>query len=383
VRHEGQLDSTATRGGAPRPRLEKRSAGDAAQDIVINLPLPHPGSDSLFSVQMRYSYASLTDELARTRRREMVALAALLAAGIAGVFVVATRFTRPIQALEASFGRLVQGDLDVRVEPRRQDEIGHLTGSFNEMVERLRESRRMGERLAEAEHLASLGRLAAGVAHEIRNPLNAMLLAVEQMRSRIARASESGGADAARREFERYDALIGDEISRLDRIVASFLDLARSAEVDRRPCDLADGLRATLDLFRPLAEQRGVRLDAELPPALPAVADALRLRTVWNNLFANAIEATPAGGRVTLRAAAPDGGIEVEIADTGGGIPADARARVWEPFWSGRDQGTGLGLSIVRSVVERHGGRVTLDCPPEGGTRVRVAIPAAPPEGAA
>jgi signal transduction histidine kinase len=346
------------------------ASGD--HDIVVNLPLPGAGRDSAYAVQMRYSYASLADELSRSRRRSVVWLAALLGVGAAAAIAVAGQFTRPIRALETSFARVESGDLDVRVQPRRRDEIGHLTESFNDMVARLRASQRMAERMAQTEHLASIGRLAAGIAHEIRNPLNAILLNLQQLRDRAA------GPPAATPEFDKYHQRIVGEIERLERMVGSFLDLAKAGELRAQPVDLVVGLRAAVDLFRPLAQDRGVHLDLVAAANLPAHADPTRLPAVWNNLLANAIEATPRGGRVTLRAQVDADAVRVTVEDDGRGIAPELQAQVWEPFHSGRDGGTGLGLAIVRSTVESHGGRVDLDSRPGGGTRVHVHLPLVP-----
>jgi signal transduction histidine kinase len=342
------------------------------RDLVVNLPLPAAGDDSLYSVQMRYSYASLAEELSQSRQRSVVWLAALLALGVAAAIAVAGQFTRPIRALEASFARVQAGDLSTRVQPQRRDEIGHLTASFNDMVARLRESQQISARLAQTEHLASIGRLAAGVAHEVRNPLNAILLNLQQMRDRVERAA----APAA--EFDKYHQRIVSEIERLDHLVSGVLDLAKTGELCCEPVDVLVSLRAAVELFRPLAQARGVQVELETPPALPAEADPRRLPAIWNNLLANALDATARGGRIDVRAAAADDSITVTIADDGAGIPAALQARVWEPFHSGREGGTGLGLAIVRAAVEAHGGSIALESAPGAGTRVHVRLPRRP-----
>jgi signal transduction histidine kinase len=341
------------------------------RDFVINLPLPRFESDSLYSVQVRYSYAGIAEELARSRRRSLIWLAALLGLGVLAAIGVAGQFTRPIRALEASFGRVVTGDLNVQVQPERRDEIGHLTTSFNTMVARLRDSQRMAERLAESEHLASLGRLAAGIAHEIRNPLNAILLNLQQMQDR-ARLAAPG---AAANESDKYHERITAEVARLERLVGSFLDLAKSGETSHERTDVADGLRSAVELFRPVAGVRGITLIDDIRGPLFASADRARLPMVWNNLLANAIEATPGSGRVAVRAVQREGAIEVTVEDSGPGIPPEVLPRIWEPFYSRRENGTGLGLAIVRSTVEHHGGTVDVTSSTHG-TTMRVLLPA-------
>jgi signal transduction histidine kinase len=354
------------------------SGTNSTRDFVINLPLPLQSSDSLYSVQVRYSYASLAEELSRSRRRSLVWLVALLGAGIVAAIGVAGQFTRPIRALETSFGRVVEGDLDVRVRPERPDEIGHLTNSFNTMVARLRDSQQMAERLAESEHLASLGRLAAGVAHEIRNPLNAILLNLQQMQDRVRLAAlpeaRRSGAEIVH-EVDKYHTRMTNELARLEHLVGSFLDLAKSGELRFETIDAAAGVRGAVELFRPVAADRGIALAADLAEDVTVEADASRLATVWNNLIANALQATPQGGQVTVRAVRDGDALEVVVQDTGPGIPAAALPHIWEPFYSGREGGTGLGLSIVRSTVEHHGGTIVAESPAGGGTRMHVRLP--------
>src|SRR5262249_33882008 len=147
-------------------------------------------------------------------------------------------------------------------------EIGHLTTSFNHMVSQLRQSQQMAEQLAATEHLASLGRLAAGIAHEIRNPLNAILLNLQQMQHRVQGAGGAGAGAASATEFDKYPARIKGEIARLEGLVGSFLDLAKSAELRFQRVDVAAGLRDATDLFQPLAHDRGITLERSLPAAL-------------------------------------------------------------------------------------------------------------------
>ena len=367
-----------TAGGPP--------ASSDERDFVVNLPIPSPGNDSLFGVQLRYSYASLEDEFAASRQRGLMWIIGILGGGVLVAAGLAMQFTRPIQALRGSFRRVEGGDLEVHVPVERRDEIGALSSSFNDMVDRLRESKQMETRLGEAERLAAIGRLAAGVAHEVRNPLNTILLTMQHLRDKVIANGEqasatttpgAAGADQARSDFDRYHAIVTGEIVRLEKLVSSFLDLARSGEMRLERHDLARSVRDAVDLYAPLARDRGITLEADVAPNLRLDADPSRLPMVWSNLIANAIEATPRGGSVQVTARRESDAIIVTIADTGRGIAPEQRERVWEPFVSGREDGTGLGLAIVRTVVEGHGGTVTAEFPASGGTCMRVQLPAA------
>ncbi len=349
-------------------------AGDEADMMLINLPVPSPDGDTAWTVRMGVPMGGIREELNRARRRSFFWLAGLLGVGIVGAIGMALQFTKPIQSLQQSFRRVQQGDLDITLKPERNDEIGALTVSFNRMVSRLRESRAMEQRLVEAEREAAVGRLAAGVAHEVRNPLNAIQLTMQQMRDRIA---DMPGAEEGGR-IDGYLNTVTTEIARLERLVGSFLDLSRTGAIAREPMDLHDSMSGAVALFESEARSRGIALELDAPGPIPFQGDPTRLATVWNNLVSNALHATPDGGRVTLTGRKEGEDIVVTIADTGSGIPADRLAHVWEPFYSARAGGVGLGLSIVRAVAERHGGTATVRSAEGAGTAFTIRFPAHP-----
>lgn len=340
------------------------------EDLAITLPVPL--GDNGFLLRMSYPLDAITGELDAARKRGFVWLSLLLGVGVLGATLVAFQFTRPITSLQQSFRRVEEGDLDVRVTPQRHDEIGQLTESFNEMVERLDKTRLIETRLAEAEKMATVGSLAAGVAHEVRNPLNAILLTLEQMRDKVAPTQD----DPHRQEFDRYLGNVSGEVTRLEKLVTTFLDLSSTRELDRVPIDLMISLKTSLQLFQSQADAQGVALDLEGDePAPPISGDNSRLATVWNNLLSNALEATPSGGRVRMIVSGSQETVSVQVTDTGLGIHPDNLDRIWEPFYTGQASGTGLGLSIVRSVVEGHGGRVEAQSQHGSGTSVTVWLP--------
>ncbi|UCE02908.1 MAG: HAMP domain-containing histidine kinase [Candidatus Latescibacterota bacterium] len=366
---------------ASAPRLRRPFPGewvtadtlDHNTNVVVNLPLPGSVGDSMYAVRLRYPFAELTAELDQARTRSLAWLGTLLGVGVAGAFLLSSQLTRPIHRLQRSFRRVQQGDLDVVLEPERSDEIGHLTTSFNEMVARLKETREMETRLAESEHLASLGRLAAGVAHEVRNPLNAILLSMQQMRDRVT----TGGGEGE--DFERYYAMVTSEIARLERLVSTFLDLSRVGEIAVERMDIADSLRASVELWRPEAAARSVEIRSDIEDSLMLEGDPARLPNVWNNLLSNAVAATHASGTIHVRARRDAENVLVEVRDTGDGMRPDQLAHIWEPFYSGRKDGTGLGLSIVRALVEAHAGSVHVESSPGAGSVFRVLLPVVRP----
>ena len=243
------------------------------------------------------------------------------------------------------------------------------------MTRRLRTHREREREVARREKLSSLGRLAAGVAHDVRNPLHSIGLTLQHLQE-TARPTEPdrGG------EFDRSLSIIREEVQRLDRLVGNFLRFARSDRRSREVVDLPQLLRDTAQLVEKEAERRGIRVQVETGEDCATVeADVESIRSSILNLVLNSFEAMPQGGHLTLGLTSSDGAAVVEVADTGEGIPEEDQDRVFDFAFTTRERGSGLGLAMVHQcVVEDHGGRVTLDSRPRGGTRVRMLLPPGP-----
>jgi signal transduction histidine kinase len=266
----------------------------------------------------------------------------------------AVAFERLASALAAERARLAQ-------------KLGELERANAELV-RARAS------LLRAERLATAGRLASGIAHEVGNPLGAITGYAELARDRLA------AGEAARAETDDFLRRIADEAQRIDRIVRGLLDLARPAAPVVGVVDVAVPIEAALRLARVQARFRSVEVEVAIPPALPAVsADEARLAQVFLNLLLNAADAMAGAGRVRVAARARDGRVEVEVRDDGPGIPAADLARVFEPFYSTKPagEGTGLGLAISQGIVESLGGELTAANADGGGAVLTVALRAA------
>ena len=237
------------------------------------------------------------------------------------------------------------------------------------VLERARsESERLQARLREAERLATAGELAATMAHEIRNPLAAILNATALLDDEVGLSpDERAGTLAALRT----------EARRLNRILSDFLRFARPPQAHAVPGDI----RAVLDHVSGLIRDdrpRAARVDVRVAvdPTLPRFAfDRDQLIQVLWNLALNAVEAMNGRGRLSLEVGRRDGAVAVAVADTGPGIPPERRQRVFEPFYSGKPNGTGLGLTIAERIVAAHGGRIEIESEPGRGTRVTLLFP--------
>jgi two-component system sensor histidine kinase HydH len=233
------------------------------------------------------------------------------------------------------------------------------------------------KKTAEAESLAVMGRLTAGLAHEVRNPLNAAQLQLEVLRRTAARVEDA----SVRRKIERRANVVQDELRRLSVLLDDFLNLARARRLEPVSCEARALLAEVVELRRPEIESQGVEFIEDIDTMCTLVAERDRLKQVVNNLITNAVEAVADCRQSTIRLVSrkrEDGSWEVAVIDNGPGVPADVAARAFESFVTTKDAGTGLGLAIVKRIVDLHRGRAELTALPEGGTRASFWIPPAP-----
>ena len=278
------------------------------------------------------------------------------------------RVVEPIEALSASARRVADGDVDVPPlsTPPTRDEVAHLVDDFNRMTASLRRQR---EQMVAQEKLVTVGRLAAGVAHEIGNPLAAVLGYVDLL-------LHDEPPDGARREsLER----IRKETDRIRGIVAELLDYARPMQDSVEAVRAADAVDVALSLLRPQPRFAGVEVERAIAAELPSLAAAQnRLVQVLVNLLLNAADAMGGRGRVRIEACADGDAVELRVADSGPGVAPRDRAQIFDPFFTTKEpgQGTGLGLSISRNIVEAYGGTLTLAASDGAGATFVVRLPA-------
>ena len=309
------------------------------------------------------TYASVVE-----LRRILFASSALaLVAVLVLTFLVARRTTEPIRLLEERTRRMAAGDLESRVEVHSKDELGELANSFNRMSAELLESRRQ---LVKAEKDAAWREMAKQVAHEIKNPLTPISLSATLLKR--ARDERSPDFDSI---FERTIELIQRQVEGMRRIAADFSAFAGTHKQSPERIELPELVREVLDLEAAWAEERGVRMEFRVE-ALAVLADRDELRRVLINLVSNAIEAMPDGGALRVRARRQDQHMLLEVEDEGVGLSSEARAHLFEPYFTTRTHGTGLGLAICHQLIEGMGGTIELlDAPGGKGTLARITLP--------
>ena len=234
---------------------------------------------------------------------------------------------------------------------------------------------RAEEALRRRDRLAAMGELASTVAHEVRNPLNAVGMTAQRLKREFLGAAPADAGDRA--ELEELLSVMTSETQRIDRIVQQFLEYARPPRLAPEPVDLGALVGDVAGRARSLAEARGVSLDVDVAGTGTALVDPAQLRQALDNLVRNAVEATSEGGRVSLAARREDGGHAIEVRDTGRGIEPDHLPRIFDLYFTTKADGTGVGLAITQQIVTAHGGTIEVDSRPGAGTTMTVRLPAA------
>ncbi|MEW6730618.1 MAG: ATP-binding protein [Acidobacteriota bacterium] len=286
------------------------------------------------------------------------------------------QFARPVDALVEAARRVAAGDFTVKLKTNRRDEVGHLINVFNDMVKGLRERHELETRLYQAEQSAIVGRLASGIAHEVKNPLNYISLTIDYLRSKFTPTAE----DARIRFYEKMDS-IKDEIKRLDRLIRNFLSYGRPLNLNLKPISLRELISGILGLTAEQAEQQSIQLQIDEQTDIPIIeADIERLKSCFTNLIINAQQAMPEGGKLQIGFSQKDEGVEVTVQDTGHGIPPENIEKIFEPYFSTKETGTGLGLALVKRIIEGHGGRIKVESILGKGTSFYIWLPISPPK---
>jgi signal transduction histidine kinase len=292
-------------------------------------------------------------------------------AGLVAGFGIARGISHSIVNLyvpiRAASGRLEEVIGPVDIAPARG--IEHLDEILRSMadhvgtvVDRLQQTQ---HEILRAEQMSALGQLAAGLAHELRNPLTSLKLLVQ--------AAVEAGPDAGLRG--RDLVVVADETARLDRSLQTFLDFARPPKLEQRRADVCQALNQTLELISARANRQGVSLRSDFPPQpLWIEADHELLRQVFLNLVLNSLDALPHGGAILVTAAGGDG-VTITVADDGPGIAAESADQIFAPYVSTKETGLGLGLAICRRIIDAHGGQITATNGPAGGAVFTIRLP--------
>jgi two-component system, NtrC family, sensor kinase len=389
-RFAAELDAAESSLEADPAMFERLFAAIASGDrdginrAIISLGALEHDADKRLRVLAGHVSGSIDALSTEARHRELRSIGALAALAMltlaVGVIVSlhVRRLLAPLARVTERARAVARGDLTAREVQTPDNEIGQLEAAFEKMVSGV--SRAQALALSN-ERLAAIGKMAAHVTHEIRNPLSAMGLNVELLTEELAALGETDAPERA--EVRSLLAAIQREVQRLEHLSEEYLRVARLPQPRMEADDVAAAVREIVAFARPEIEREGCTVELHVAdPLPPALFDEAQLRQALLNLLRNAREAMPGGGPIDVWVMAEGMGVVVDVDDRGGGIPEEIRPRVFDPFFSTKGEGTGLGLAITRHIVQAHGGSVMCEPRDAGGTRFRVALPIAPAKSA-
>lgn len=344
--------------------------GGKSQPAILDMAMPlHIYGKKWGTLRVGVSTARLEAKLEILARRIIGAAGLFFLLGALLSYLIGRSLARPLERLAALMSAVSTDNLAVELPPRRPDEIGVLQASFQEMLERLRRSESERERvvaqLIQSEKLASIGKIVAGVAHEVNNPLFTINTCIHNLEQ------DSSATD-------RNLDFIKQGTRRIERIVRQLSDFSRTGSLELQPVSSDLFFSESAEFAAMALKKYQVRLltrDLCRPPVALRL-DKGKIQQVVLNLLLNAADASPDGGEVGLTAALEKGAYTIFVSDQGGGIPEGARDRVFDIFYTTKPagQGTGIGLAICKSIVEMHGGSLSFRSEP-GATTFTVTIP--------
>jgi two-component system NtrC family sensor kinase len=352
----------------------------------------HPPEQKVLGVlDIGMSLADVDKEIDGAQNRMIIfALIAFLVISAAISISIRRYVTRPVRELVKETQKIAKGDLSSGMSIKTEDEIGQLASSFSQMTldlkkadeklidwgktlehkvrQRTEELRRTENQLIQSDRVASLGKLAAGVAHEINSPLTGVLT----YSSLLLKAKKDGDPD--KEDLE----VIVNETNRCKKIVKGLLDFARQTAPQKTLSDINEVIEKSTDLVSHQAGMQNVRIEKKIKPDLPKIMiDVGQIQQVFINILLNAIEAMPQGGTLTVSSGTEDEMVVLRFTDTGVGIPKEILPKILDPFFTTKEQGkgTGLGLSVSYGIIERHRGKLEVQSEVGKGTTFTVKLP--------
>ncbi len=390
---KGAVNAAALRDLAPGEALTRIASTAAGAERLTYVPVSvagvHAGTIELaepLEAEERAVHGIVVDTIGTTLTLALVSGALSI---ILGFWFVG----RPVKALSAKAQRIGSGDFSTPLDLPQTDELGQLALEMNAMCERLVEAHKRIEQetsariatleqLRHADRLMTVGKLASGIAHELGTPLNVI----------SARAEMISSGDASLTESRDYGRIIGEASHRMAKVIRQLLAFARRKSADKAPRDLQRLASEVLELLRPLAEKREVRLELRCEaPETTAIVDGAEIQQAMTNLVVNAIHAMPSGGVVDVaieRESIPAPGTTqpaphlcVRVHDQGTGIAPGDLPHIFEPFFTTKDvgEGTGLGLSVTHGIVRDHGGWIDVRSEAKEGTVFSIYLPVGTP----
>ncbi|MFC1792341.1 cache domain-containing protein [Planctomycetota bacterium] len=345
--------------------------------IAAYEPIKNPQGDIVGVL----SVGILEDKFTDMRKRAVAMFLGITLIGMIVALIVSNFLARgilqPIRDLVSASGRWAKGDFKYQVKITRKDEIAKLEETFNFMASSLKQRddklrEYTDQQIMKSERLATIGQLAAGVAHEINNPLGTISIYAQMVLDELGKDNNS---------CRESLAVVMKQTNKAGRIVKDLLEFARQSEPEMRMLNINDVITKAISITSHPAELQNIRLLNDLTPKLPDIrGDSNKLEQVFVNIMVNALQAMPDGGQLTVctRMTEDSGFVEIEISDTGCGIPQEHLSKLFDPFFSTKrtGEGTGLGLSVTLGIVEKHDGTIDVKSTDGEGSTFVIRLPA-------
>ena len=358
---------------------------DELQKLAAQIPV--------FMQQRMQSFS----ERARTKYHTWMTLSVILGLAAMGtIFFLMSRFREriihPLETLVEGSRQVANGNYDYRIKMDSEDEVAELGDAFNAMTSSFQEistdlNQQVQQRtkdVVRSEKMASVGFLAAGVAHEINNPLATIAWSAESLESRIhdilnpAQGTDQATIDSEIADMKKYLRRIQDEAFRCKGITAGLLDFSRMGDATKTETNLTTLIDAVIEMVKPLSKYRGRNIVFNADPSVIAITNEQEMKQVALNLITNALGSVEEGGTVEIELKKQGGSAILSVTDDGCGMDEEVKKHLWEPFFTRRrdGQGTGLGLSITYQIIEEHGGRIVAQSDGPGlGSKFTVSLP--------
>jgi signal transduction histidine kinase len=361
------------------------------------------GDEAFGSIRIGVSTLLMRQEVNAALQPALLTAAVALGVAVIVAALLAQLLLRPIHVIRSGLTRLGKGEFGVTLDLPQDDEFGELGSFFNAVSQQLsadraaQEDQKSEQVVAYSRKLVALWRLTAGIAHEVKNPLNAMMIHLELLRTKIKAgvletvpqpvAASGGGLGLSVPSRPALNPALGgalehvqiieSEIRRLDEVVQGFLKFTRPEDLRLQPVNVATLFEEIQPVIEPEAEANRVKVIVDAPPTVPTVhGDAAMLRQAFLNLAINACQAMPGGGTLRMVAApAARRMVEVRVEDTGIGISPENLGKIFDLYYTTKEHGTGIGLSMVYRIVQMHDGKLEVQSTPGSGTVFRMLLP--------
>jgi signal transduction histidine kinase len=358
--------------GLKASRKGRGASGSSLRPYDLMVPVI-VGDEQVGYVQINLLLDNIRDIQHANFIRRLAATSMIFIFGILITLFLAKRYTEPIQKLATGVKKVSAGDLSVTFPVESKDEIGELAENFNEMVEKLREREYLEKRLYEAEHLSKVGQLASGIAHEIRNPLNYISLAIDHLKTEMLPACGGRGS-----ELESIADKIKEEVRKANYMVLNFMNYGRPLKLRIQEVHYSDLIAKALPLLQDKLNEQRIEVVTDIPQDLPQMhVDPELIRNCLFNFITNAAQAMPEGGKIALGARFDDttGEFHLTFSDHGCGIAEEDLGKIFQPYYTSKEAGIGLGLAITERIIKEHEGKILVASRINQGTTITVTLP--------